>query len=36
MCVPALAELRADGLWLGVAGNQTVRAGRILRSLFIR
>ncbi|MGW1432369.1 HAD family hydrolase [Streptomyces sp. NPDC002431] len=31
---PALAELRADGLWLGIAGNQTVRAGRILRSLF--
>ncbi|MEU7178659.1 MULTISPECIES: HAD family hydrolase [Streptomyces] len=31
---PALAELRSDGLWLGIAGNQTVRAGRILRSLF--
>lgn len=31
---PALAQLRADGLWLGIAGNQTVRAGRILRSLF--
>lgn len=31
---PALARLRADGLWLGIAGNQTVRAGRILRSLF--
>lgn len=31
---PALAELRADGLWLGIAGNQTVRAGRSLRSLF--
>ncbi|MEU1141766.1 HAD family hydrolase [Streptomyces sp. NPDC005885] len=30
----ALAALRADGLWLGIAGNQTVRAGRILRSLF--
>ncbi|MFK0223225.1 HAD family hydrolase [Streptomyces vinaceus] len=31
---PALAALRADGLWLGIAGNQTVRAGDILRSLF--
>ncbi|MFF1451636.1 HAD family hydrolase [Streptomyces sp. NPDC058274] len=31
---PALAQLRADGLWLGIAGNQTVRAGHILRSLF--
>ncbi|MFK0050179.1 HAD family hydrolase [Streptomyces sp. NPDC090741] len=31
---PALAELRADGLWLGIAGNQTIRAGGILRSLF--
>ncbi|WP_420076451.1 HAD family hydrolase [Streptomyces sp. JL3001] len=31
---PALAELGADGLWLGIAGNQTVRAGRILRELF--
>lgn len=31
---PALAQLRADGLWLGIAGNQTVRAGRILRELF--
>ncbi|MFD0436453.1 HAD family hydrolase [Streptomyces chartreusis] len=31
---PALAELRGDGLWLGIAGNQTVRAGRILRELF--
>ncbi|MEU1404554.1 HAD family hydrolase [Streptomyces sp. NPDC005728] len=31
---PAFAELRADGLWLGIAGNQTVRAGRILRELF--
>ncbi|GHI91758.1 HAD family hydrolase [Streptomyces olivaceus] len=30
----ALAALRADGLWLGVAGNQTTRAGRILRELF--
>ncbi|MFJ8650077.1 HAD family hydrolase [Streptomyces sp. NPDC093546] len=31
---PALAQLRADGLWLGIAGNQTVRAGHILRRLF--
>lgn len=30
----ALATLRADGLWLGIAGNQTVRAGRLLRDLF--
>lgn len=31
---PALAQLRAEALWLGIAGNQTVRAGAILRSLF--
>ncbi|MFJ4633383.1 HAD family hydrolase [Streptomyces sp. NPDC088847] len=31
---PALAQLRADGLWLGIAGNQTIRAGKILRELF--
>ncbi len=31
---PALAELRAAGLHLTIAGNQTVRAGRILRALF--
>ncbi|MFJ9442517.1 HAD family hydrolase [Kitasatospora sp. NPDC101235] len=31
---PALARLRADGLWLAIAGNQTVRAGVILRRLF--
>ncbi|WP_431043900.1 HAD family hydrolase [Streptomyces sp. P1-3] len=31
---PALAALREDGLWLGIAGNQTVRAGHILRELF--
>ncbi|MFJ8995641.1 HAD family hydrolase [Streptomyces sp. NPDC102279] len=31
---PMLAQLRADGLWLGIAGNQTVRAGGILRELF--
>ncbi|MEV7386656.1 HAD family hydrolase [Streptomyces sp. NPDC091215] len=31
---PALAALRENGLWLGIAGNQTVRAGGILRELF--
>ncbi|UYB38945.1 HAD family hydrolase [Streptomyces sp. Je 1-4] len=31
---PALAQLRGEGLWLGIAGNQTVRAGGILRGLF--
>ncbi|MGP8302133.1 HAD family hydrolase [Streptomyces inhibens] len=31
---PALAALRDAGQWLGIAGNQTVRAGGILRSLF--
>lgn len=31
---PAFAQLRADGLWLGIAGNQTVRAGGLLRGLF--
>jgi len=31
---PALAALRAAGLWLGIAGNQTTRAGGILRELF--
>lgn len=31
---PALAALREQGLWLGIAGNQTVRAGGILRELF--
>ncbi len=33
---PALAALREAGLWLGIAGNQTVRAGRILRELFTK
>lgn len=28
-----LAALRKAGLWVGVAGNQTLRAGRILNSL---
>ncbi|MFC1417797.1 HAD family hydrolase [Streptacidiphilus cavernicola] len=31
---PALAALRERGLWLGIAGNQTTRAGVILRRLF--
>ncbi len=30
---PALSRLRAEGMWVGIAGNQTVRAGGILRSL---
>jgi len=30
----ALAKLRGDGLWTGIAGNQTVRAGGLLRDLF--
>ncbi|MYR41358.1 HAD family hydrolase [Streptomyces sp. SID5910] len=30
----SLGQLRSDGLWLGIAGNQTVRAGQILRELF--
>ncbi|MFD4328310.1 HAD family hydrolase [Nocardioides sp. NPDC058538] len=30
---PALKALREDGLWLGLAGNQTVSAGRTLREL---
>lgn len=30
---PTLAALRASGLWVGIAGNQTARAGGILRSL---
>ncbi|MER6443527.1 HAD family hydrolase [Streptomyces sp. NPDC001185] len=31
---PTLRQLRADGLWLGIAGNQTIRAGKHLRELF--
>ncbi|MEE1781642.1 HAD family hydrolase [Streptomyces sp. SP17BM10] len=31
---PAFAHLRADGMWLAIAGNQTVRAGGLLRELF--
>jgi HAD superfamily hydrolase (TIGR01549 family) len=30
---PALKRLREAGVWLGIAGNQTVRSGAILRSL---
>lgn len=30
---PALAALREVGLWVGIAGNQTVRAGGLLRGL---
>ncbi|WP_030808860.1 HAD family hydrolase [Streptomyces sp. NRRL F-2799] len=29
-----LATLRADGLWLGIAGNQDAHAARLLRELF--
>ncbi|MEU6506606.1 HAD family hydrolase [Streptomyces sp. NPDC046942] len=31
---PSPTRLRSDGLWLGIAGNQTIRAGKILRELF--
>jgi HAD superfamily hydrolase (TIGR01662 family) len=30
---PCLAALRDMGIWIGVAGNQTLRAGEILRKL---
>ena len=30
---PAMAALRAMGIWVGVAGNQTSRAGNIMRKL---
>lgn len=30
---PTLARLREHGVWIGIAGNQTVRAGGILRGL---
>ncbi|HEY1916916.1 MAG TPA: HAD family hydrolase [Streptosporangiaceae bacterium] len=30
---PALAALGSMGLWVGIAGNQTARAGQILRDL---
>ncbi|GII23699.1 hypothetical protein Pme01_32960 [Planosporangium mesophilum] len=31
--IPALTRLRAGGLWVGVAGNQTARAAALLRAL---
>jgi HAD superfamily hydrolase (TIGR01549 family) len=31
--VPAMTTLRAAGLWVGVAGNQTARAALLLRAL---
>ncbi|MFI0448371.1 HAD family hydrolase [Actinomadura sp. 6N118] len=30
---PALSALRAHGLWVGIAGNQTARAAELLRAL---
>lgn len=30
---PAMEALRAMGIWVGIAGNQTTRAGNILRAL---
>jgi FMN phosphatase YigB (HAD superfamily) len=30
---PALKELRDQGLWVGIAGNQTARAAQLLRAL---
>lgn len=30
---PSLGALRAGGLWVGVAGNQTLRAAQLLRAL---
>jgi HAD superfamily hydrolase (TIGR01549 family) len=30
---PALAELQARGFWVGIAGNQTAKAARLLRDL---
>ena len=30
---PTLAELKSRGIWLGAAGNQTARAGTLLRDL---
>jgi HAD superfamily hydrolase (TIGR01549 family) len=32
---PALAELRTRGLWIGIAGNQTAVAARLLRDLHL-
>ena len=30
---PSLAALRANDIWVGIAGNQTVRVGELLRAL---
>lgn len=30
---PSLTRLRQDGFWVGIAGNQTSRAGELLRAL---
>jgi HAD superfamily hydrolase (TIGR01549 family) len=30
---PTLSALRATGVWVGIAGNQTIRAGGLLRAL---
>lgn len=30
---PALSALREAGIWVGIVGNQTVRAGQLLRAL---
>ncbi|WP_067709338.1 HAD family hydrolase [Nocardia yamanashiensis] len=30
---PALSKLQGMGVWVGIVGNQTVRSGKILRSL---
>ena len=32
---PALSELRARGVWVGIAGNQTTRAATLLRDLHL-
>jgi FMN phosphatase YigB (HAD superfamily) len=32
---PTLSALRALGVWVGIAGNQTVRAGGLLRGLYL-
>jgi hypothetical protein len=32
---PALAALREMGLWVGIAGNQTARAGHIFREMHL-
>src|SRR5450755_558444 len=32
---PSMSALRAMGVWVGVAGNQTARAGTILRDMHL-